>query len=171
MTGVFGKYRGKVINNVDPLNLGRLQISCAAVFGESVLAWAMPCSPYAGYTPAAGGVGLFLIPPNGSNLWIEFEGGDTEKPIWVGGFWTAGKTPVVPALPTTKVLKTEGVTIRLDDLPGKGGLTLEVGPPVVAVPVQIALDVTGISISCGSKVKITLDAAKVTVNDGALEVI
>ena len=40
-------------------------------------------------------------------------------------------TPALPGLPTTKVLKTDGVTIMLDDLPGAGGLTLEVLPPVV----------------------------------------
>jgi hypothetical protein len=165
MSAYYGKYRGTVINNFDPLQIGRLQISCPAVLGESVLAWALPCVPYAG-----DGEGLFLIPPIGANLWVEFEAGDRDKPIWSGGFWNVGRTPAMPALPTTKVLKTSGATIKLDDLPGAGGITIEVAPPVVAVPVKIALTAQGIEISCGSA-SIKLDPARVSVNNGALEVI
>jgi hypothetical protein len=163
----YGKYRGTVINNVDPLQIGRLQISCPAVLGESVLAWAMPCSPYAGDF-----VGLFLIPPIGANLWIEFEAGNPDKPIWAGGFWTIGKTPdapITPGLPTTKILKTGGTTLKLDDLPGAGGVTLEVAPPVVGVPVKIVLNAQGIEISCGAA-SVKLDPARVSLNQGALEV-
>ena len=34
MTQFFGKYRGKVENNVDPLQQGRVQVSVPAVLGE-----------------------------------------------------------------------------------------------------------------------------------------
>lgn len=162
---VYGKYRGTVINNFDPLQIGRVQISCPAVLGESVVAWAMPCAPYAG-----DGEGLFLIPPIGANLWIEFEAGNPDHPIWAGGFWTVGRTPAMPALPTTKILKTSGVTLKLDDLPGAGGVTLEVAPPVVGVPVKIVLNAQGIEISCGGA-SVKLDPVRVTLNNGALEVI
>ena len=160
----YGKYRGSVVNNIDPLNIGRLQIRCPAVLGDSVMAWAMPCSPYAG-----DGEGLFLIPPRDANLWIEFEAGDPDKPIWSGGFWTVGQTPALPALPTTKILKTGSTTLTLDDLPGAGGITLEVAQPVAPVPVKIVLNAQGIEISCGGA-SVKLDLVKVTVNDGALEV-
>ncbi len=161
----YGKYRGTVINNIDPMQIGRLQVSCPAVLGESVLAWALPCSPYAG-----DGEGLFLIPPIGANLWIEFEAGDPDKPIWCGGFWNVGRAPALPGLPTTKVLKTGGTTLKLDDLPGAGGVTLEVMPPVVAIPVKIVLNAQGIEISCGGA-SVKLDPVRVSVNNGALEVI
>jgi hypothetical protein len=161
----YGKYRGTVFNNIDPLQIGRLQISCPAVLGESVLAWAMPCSPYAGP-----GEGLFLIPPRDANVWIEFEAGNPDKPIWSGGFWTVGKVPAIPGLPTTKVLKTEHAMVKLDDLPGAGGITIEVASPVVAAPTKIVLNAQGIEISCGGA-SVKLDLARVTVNDGALEVL
>jgi hypothetical protein len=160
----YGKYRGTVINNIDPLQIGRLQISCPAVLGESVFAWALPCSPYAG-----DGEGLFLIPPMGANLWIEFEAGNPDKPIWSGGFWTIGRAPALPGLPTTKILKTGGISLKLDDLPGAGGVTLEVMPPVVAIPVKIVLNAQGIEISCGGA-SVKLDPVRVTLNNGALEV-
>lgn len=159
----FGKYRGTVVNNIDPLNIGRCMISCAPVLGPSV-AWALPCVPYAGPM-----VGLFLVPPIGANVWCEFEGGDPTKPIWVGGFWTVGTAPAMPALPTTKILKTDGCTLKLDDLPGAGGVTIEVLPPTVAIPATIKIDATGISISTGAA-SVELDAATVKVNKGALEV-
>lgn len=160
----FGKYRGTVVNNVDSLQIGRVMISCPAVLGVNV-AWAMPCVPYAGP-----GVGLFLVPPIGANVWCEFEGGDPTRPIWVGGFWSVGTTPALPGLPTTKMLKTDGCTIKLDDLPGAGGITLEVMAPVVAIPVTITLTSTGITITSGAA-SVELDAISVKVNKGALEVI
>ena len=52
---------------------------------------------------------------------------------------------------------------------GAGGLTLEVSSPVVSVPMKIALTSQGIELSMGSS-SVKLDAASVTVNDGALKV-
>lgn len=70
MNQFHGKYRGKVLKNQDPLSLGRLQVSVPAVLGEGSLSWAMPCVPYAGKD-----VGFFMLPSEGSNVWVEFEGG------------------------------------------------------------------------------------------------
>ena len=76
----YGKYRGIVVNNIDPLNLGRLMAMVPEVLGEVPSGWASACAPYAG--PQAG---LFAVPPIGAGVWIEFEAGDTSRPIWVGG--------------------------------------------------------------------------------------
>jgi hypothetical protein len=165
MSQFFGKYRGLVENNIDPFQQGRVQVSCAAVLGEGSLSWAMPCAPYAG-----SGVGLFAVPPNGANVWVEFEGGDPDYPIYSGGFWGIGEVPAMPALAEMKVWKTDGVTLTLNDLPGAGGLTIEVSPPVVATPLTIKLDSTGIELSNGAA-SIKLTPASVSVNNGALEVI
>ncbi len=95
----------------------------------------MPCTPYAG-----AGVGLFAVPPIGANVWVEFEGGDPDYPICSGCFWgKPGQVPATPALPTTKMLRTDGLTLTIDDLPGAGGVTIEVGPPVVATVLKISL--------------------------------
>jgi len=82
MKQFFGKYRGKVAANKDPLNLGRIQVSVPAIFGEGRQSWALPCTPYAGKD-----VGFFTIPPVDANVWVEFEGGDPDYPIWSGCFW------------------------------------------------------------------------------------
>lgn len=166
MTRFYGKYRGTVENNIDPLSLGRIQIRAAAVLGDTSLAWAMPCVPYAGP-----GVGLFLIPPSGANVWVEFEGGDPELPIWSGCFWGAGEVPALLARPATKLLKTDGVTITIDDQPGGGGLTIEVSPPVLAMQVKLVVDATGIEITNGAGANLKLVGPSVSINNGALEVI
>ena len=159
----FGKYRGKVENNVDPMQMGRLQVSAPAVLGDGQLSWATPCVPYAGSQ-----VGFFALPPVGANVWVEFEGGDTDYPIWTGCFWGTGELPT-PALAQTKFLKTDAVKLTLSDLPGGGGFTLEVGPPAVPSQLKLVFDSSGIAITnSSSSVKVT--QASVSVNNGALEV-
>ncbi len=159
----FGKYRGKVENNLDPSGLGRMKISCPAVLGEGTDSWAMPCTPFAGK-----GVGLFFLPPKGANVWVEFEGGDPDYPIWSGCFWGDGEVPAAPAQEEMKVIKTDGITLTLSDAKGSGGLTLEV--KLSSGTLKLVMDSKGIELSNGSQ-KIALTTASVSVNDGALEVV
>jgi hypothetical protein len=165
MTQFFGKYRGKVENNIDPMLQGRVQISVPAVLGDGRLSWAMPCAPYGG-----AGVGFFAIPPIGANIWVEFEAGDPDYPIWSGCFWGVGEAPAQPAIPQMKVFKTDGITLTLSDLPGAGGFTLEAGPPVVPVPLKMVFNASGIELSNGAA-SVKLTPASVSLNNGALEVI
>lgn len=165
MTEYFGKYRGRVENNIDPQLQGRLQVSVPAVLGSGSLSWAMPNAPYGGAQ-----VGLFTIPPTGTNVWVEFEGGDPDYPIWTGCFWGIGEAPDPLALPFIKVFQTDACLLKLDDTPGAGGVTIEANPPAVAVPTKIVLSSAGIEISCGAA-SVKLSAADVSINDGALQVI
>jgi uncharacterized protein involved in type VI secretion and phage assembly len=160
MTQFFGKYRGKVENNVDPMQMGRLQVSVPAVLGDGRLSWAMPCAPYAGSS-----VGLFAIPPMGANIWVEFEGGDTSYPIWSGCFWGTGEAPAMPAVAEMKVLKTGTGTITINDTPGAGGITIE-----TTAGAKIAITTAGIEINNGQGGSIKLTGPQVSINDGALEV-
>ena len=164
MRQFFGKYRGKVVNNLDPMQLGRVQVSVPAVLGDGQMSWAMPCAPFAGP-----GVGFFAIPPVGANVWVEFEAGDPDYPIWSGGFWGVGEVPAQPAIAQMKVLKTDGVTLTFSDLPGAGGFILEVGPPVVPVPLKLVCNAGGIELS-NSAATIKMTPVSVSINNGALEV-
>ena len=163
MSEYFGKYRGKVVNNVDPLQLGRLQVSVPGVLGVGRMSWANPCLPYAGP-----GVGLFAIPPVGANVWVEFEAGKSESPIWSGCFWgTKLEVPLEAQTPTAaatlKLLKTPTTVIQLDDTPGVGGITLAVGPSAAPIA-SLALDTTGnveLSTATGT-VALTPDGTQIT---------
>jgi Type VI secretion system/phage-baseplate injector OB domain len=165
MPRFYGKYRGQIANNVDPMLRGRVQVTVPAVLGDGRMSWAEPCVPYAG-----SGVGLFAVPPVGANVWVEFEAGDPERPILAGCFWGAGEAPASPAVPEIKMWKTDAISVTLSDLPGAGGLTIEVGSPAAAVPMKITFTSSGIELSTGSS-SIKLSAASVSVNNGALEVI
>ena len=87
MSEFFGKYRGQVVNNVDPLGEGRVQVSCEAVLGKSA-AWALPCFPC-----GDAGLALSSLPPAGAGVWVEFEAGDPSLPIWSGCFFGPGYAP------------------------------------------------------------------------------
>ena len=127
MTQFWGKYRGIVVGDQDPLMLGRLQVSAPQVLGEALTAWAMPCVPYAGTQ-----VGFCMLPPVGAAVWVEFEGGDPDYPIWSGCFWREGERPLEAGLSTTRMIQTSSCKFILNDLPGEGGFTLSVMDPAVA---------------------------------------
>jgi len=88
-TKFFGKYRGVVTNNVDPMQMGRVSAQVPEVFGVEGSRWAMPCIPCNVPTKVASS-----LPKIGATVWIEFEQGDPQRPIWTGCFYTgAAVTP------------------------------------------------------------------------------
>lgn len=155
----YGKYRGVVTDNNDPNKLGRLKVKVQDVLGDRESGWALPAMPYAG-----NGVGLYLIPPVNAFVWIEFEHGTPDYPIWTGCFWDGkDQLPGSPAGPDIKVLKTDSATITLNDTQGQTSLTFESGS------LKIVMDSQGIALSNGSQT-VKLSSSNVSINDGALEV-
>ena len=168
----YGKYRGTVVNNLDPEQRGRIQAIVPAVSNVVPTSWAMPCVPMAGKQQ-----GAFMVPQVGSGVWIEFEGGDPDKPIWVGGFWgIAAEVPplalVPPPIPPGQniVLQTTlQNTLLLSDstpTPVSGGIILK--SPTGAM---IVVNDTGIYIQNGKGASITMVGPTVTINNGGLVVI
>jgi uncharacterized protein involved in type VI secretion and phage assembly len=165
MTGDFyGKYRGIVADISDPLNIGRLKATVPDVFGDRVSGWATPCAPFAGDK-----AGMFALPPVGAGVWVEFEHGDPDLPIWAGCWWgsVAEMPPVLLTPPYRKlIIRTAGGNqVLLDDSPGVGGITLE-----TAGGQRLVLSATGVEIDNGAGATITLTGPQVSVNNGALEV-
>ena len=105
----YGKYRGKVAKNDDPLKLGRVMVVVPAI-ADTILNWAMPCTPYAGPK-----VGFYMIPPVGANVWVEFEGGDPNYPIWTGSYWGDNDLPPLATGPDVKIIQTEKMQAVFDD--------------------------------------------------------
>ena len=159
MKKFIGKYRGKVENNGDSQKIGRVQVSVPSVLGAGNLSWAMPCVPYAGP-----GVGFFAIPPVGANVWVEFEDGDQDYPIWAGCFWNEGDAPEGSGSADTKLLKTDVGTITINDALGSGGITIE-----TTSGMKIVLGSGGIEIT-GGQGSVNIKGTQVSINDGALEV-
>ena len=167
MGSFFGKYRGTVIDNVDPLQTGRIMVQVPDVSNVLPSTWAMPCVPFAG--PQSGS---FAVPPIGASVWVEFEQGNSDYPIWSGCFW--GAAAEVPALalaapPGVQAIVLQSVgqnTLMISDVPGPtGGILLK-----STTGAMIAINDTGITISNGQGATITLTGPSVTVNLGALVV-
>jgi uncharacterized protein involved in type VI secretion and phage assembly len=165
-TRYLGKYRGTVVNNLDPMRMGRIQAQVPDVLGDIPCTWAMPCLPLAGPQ-----LGVSVVPPVGAGVWLEFEQGDVSFPIWVGCWY--GSSAEVPALAQTGppgqpnvVVQTQGQqAVVLSDLPGNAGITLK-----AATGASIVINDSGILISNGKGATISLVGATVTVNQGALSI-
>jgi hypothetical protein len=167
-TRFFGKYRGTVLNNVDPEQRGRLMASVPDVSMLLPTSWALPCAPIAGIQ-----MGMFSVPIIGSGVWIEFEGGDPDYPIWTGCFWGSAAEvpllshlapPLVPAITFQTPLQNG---IMVSDVPGPtGGILLK-----STTGAAIIVNDTGIYIQNGKGASIVMVGPSVTVNLGALVVI
>lgn len=77
MNKYYGKFRAIVTSNIDPEQRGRLQVSIPGFQTDQVY-WAEACVPF---------LGSQGVPWTGMNIWVEFEQGDPNYPIWVGCQW------------------------------------------------------------------------------------
>lgn len=167
MTRYYGKYRGTVLQNVDPEQLGRIQAMVPDVSGLLPSSWAMPCVPIAGKLS-----GTYVVPQVGAGVWIEFEQGDPDYPIWTGCFWgVAAEVPTLalagnPASPSIVLASVLQNTLTISDVPGPtGGIMLK-----STTGAMIVVNDIGITISNGKGATIVLTGPTVTINNGALVV-
>jgi uncharacterized protein involved in type VI secretion and phage assembly len=162
----FGKYRGTVVNNQDPQGMGRLAVTVPDVSNVQTSTWAMPSAALAG-----GQSGLYAVPPTGSNVWVEFEQGNSDYPVWSGCFWGSGAevppagTAAPPGIQSIVLQSVGGNMLMISDVPGSsGGILLKSSSGA-----SIAINDSGITITNG-QATILIAGPSVTVNDGALVV-
>ncbi len=161
----YGKYRGTVVNNIDPLQIGRLQAMVPDVSNVMLTSWAMPCLPNGGIQS-----GVFTVPPPLSGVWIEFEQGDPDYPIWSGCWWgSAAEVPAMalaapPPVSHFVVQTTLQNALMVSDLPGPtGGILLKTTTGAV-----IMVNDLGITISNGKGATMVMAGPTITFNNGAL---
>jgi len=164
---LFGKYRGKVVDNNDPDKRGSVRVVVPAVMGEKEL-WALPCVPYAGPD-----VGFFAIPPVDASVWVEFENGDPDHPIWTGCRVATGDVPPLalagnPADPNICIQSLLQHMVMISDLPPSpvsGGIILK-----STTGAMIVVNDSGIYISNGKGAMITMVGPTIDFNVGALTI-
>ena len=163
----YGKYRGTVVNNVDPLQIGRLLVIVPDVLNINLSSWAMPCLPVGGMQ-----MGIFSVPPIGAGVWIEFEQGDPDYPIWTGCFY--GSMAEVPAMAKLVPPAVPGITMQtvlqngivISDVPGPtGGIVLK-----STTGATLIVNDTGIYIQNGKGASIIMLGKMVDINQGALTI-
>ena len=163
----YGKHRGTVLNNIDPMQKARLLVQVPDVLGLGISSWAMPCVPLAGIQ-----MGSFVVPIIGSLVWVEFEGGNPDYPIWSGCFWgSAGEIPAlalagIPASPNIVFQTQAQNSLVTSYLPApSAGILLK-----STTGASIIVNDTGIYIQNGKGASIVMVGPAVTINNGALAI-
>ncbi len=162
----FGKYRATVLNNVDPMFQGRIQVQLGDRYGLFPSTWAMPAFPFAGK-----GNGMVALPQLGSAVWVEFEAGDPDYPIWTGAFWPdAGGFPplalaaATPVTPNIHFQTVTGTSVTLSDNPAQQVFIKTVTGAMVMI------GAAGITIMNGQGASIAMVGPSVIINNGALTI-
>jgi uncharacterized protein involved in type VI secretion and phage assembly len=123
--------------------------------------------------------GVLFVPEVGAGVWVEFEEGDLEFPVWVGTYWSkpngdseapkpndadGAEQDAVQSPPTRKIIKTlKGHTIQFEDADG-GELVILVDGVNGHV---LVMDKEGIKITDGvNGHEFVLDGDGVSVTDG-----
>lgn len=169
----YGKYRGTVLINIDPEQRGRLMCMVPDVLGVVPSTWAEPCVPLAG--PTGPPMGVYMVPPIGAGVWVEFEQGDPNYPIWVGCRW--GLQSDIPPLALAGiplspniVMQTLGQqTLMISDMPptpATGGIMLK-----SATGATIVVNDSGIYIQNGKGASIMMVGPQITFNNGAMLIV
>ena len=89
MDTFYGKYRARVTKTNDNENRGRIKVECPRVYGTYESPW---CNPLWGY--CFDKHGDFVMPELGDYVYIEFEEGNPNLPIWVGAWVSKNNTPL-----------------------------------------------------------------------------
>jgi uncharacterized protein involved in type VI secretion and phage assembly len=167
-TKYYGKYRGTVFNNIDPEQRGRIMALVPDVLGLSPSSWAMPCLPVAGKQ-----MGVYMVPQIGAGVWMEFEQGEPDYPIWTGCFWgIIAEVPTLalagnPASPNIVIQTTAQNSLVISDLPGPtGGIMLR-----STTGATLIVNDTGIYIQNGKGASLIMTGPTVTINNGALVIV
>jgi hypothetical protein len=153
----FGKYRGIVTDVDDPSNMCRIRATVPAVLGEHPCGWAMPAMPFAGAAH-----GMVLLPAVGSGVWIEFEAGRLDNPIWSGGWWSSGQRPEPQGAKVRVIVSENGHKVILDDEVDEVKIVHGEGPAIKLTGSEIVLTVG----ACELKISGT----EISLNNGLIKV-
>ncbi len=156
-TSYFGKYRGLVTDIDDPSNQCRIRATVPAVLGEQACGWAMPAAPFAG-----DGHGMVMLPKVGSGVWIEFEAGRLDNPIWSGAWWASGQRPDPQGAAVRVIVSERGHKFILDDDADEVTLVHGSGP-------EIKMTATEIVLTCGA-CEIKISNQNISLNNGLIKV-
>lgn len=154
---VFGKYRGQVTDIADPENIGRIMALVPSVLGEEPVGWALPAFPFTG-----DGSGQVMLPAVGAMVWIEFEGGNLDFPIWSGGFFLPGQRPSPDTTGAHVIVTPGGHRLVLDD--DAGSVVIE-----HAGGAKVELSASGITLSIGAST-MAMSLTAISFNEGIVKI-
>jgi len=108
----YSSYRGYVMKNEDPEGLGRIKVKIPQITKDQThVKWAFPKHNFSGK-----GYGMQVLPVLGDIVWVEFEHGDPQFPLWFHGHFTRDEKPEEFVTSQVYGFKTpKGQIIIIDD--------------------------------------------------------
>jgi Type VI secretion system/phage-baseplate injector OB domain len=168
----FGLYRGTVVNNVDPERRGRLLVTVPDVLKLFPSTWAEPVVALGG--PTGSGAGAYIVPPVGAGVWVQFEQGDINYPVWNGCRMNSAADVPPPAQlgnpvsPPVVIQSLGQQMIMISDVPptpATGGIILK-----STTNAMIVVNDSGIYISNGKGASIMLVGPSIFFNQTAMTI-
>lgn len=154
----YGKYRGVVTDNKDDKDLGRIKAQVPSVMGETEVGWALPVFPFIG-----DGHGFFMLPEVGSMVWIEFEAGNPDFPIWSGGFLTENQSKPEDGDVSVRVIVSKNShKVVLDDKDDRIVVEHSGGASIEMTASEITISLSGS--------KMVMSATSISFNDGVVKI-
>jgi hypothetical protein len=164
----FGVTTGRVVNQLDPLSLGRVQVQLPFIDAVDQSPWARVVTPMAGQF-----AGNYFIPNVGDDVLVAFEHGDVNVPYVIGCLWSVMAMPPTPLpVPEMRAIRTvSGNQIVFTETPPSVTIQTAPTPPAVLPsppsptgPYQtIALNSTGVQVATPTMVSITVGTTSVVV--------
>ena len=153
----YGKYRGIVTDVDDPDNRCRIRARVDSLLDGQQIGWALPAAPFAG-----DGHGMVMLPKVGSGVWIEFEAGNLDVPIWSGGWWASGQRPDPQGAKVRVIVSQTGNQVVLDDDKDEVKVVHNGGPEIKVSGSEIVMTVGGCELKIG--------ATDISLNNGLIKV-
>lgn len=155
----YGVAVGKVISQLDPLELGRVQVQLPFVDSDDKSPWARLATPLAGSSH-----GHYFVPDLETEVLVAFEHGDITAPYILGSLWNMQARPPLPSpTPQIRMIKTlAGNTIEFKEVPP----TITIKTPTGQT---ISMQATGIEISTGAS-SVKLSAEGITLSGPKVEI-
>lgn len=147
---LFGLTTAEVLDNVDPLQLGRIKVRLkdGAQARPELELFARYVTPFAG-----NGRGIAFLPEIGDEVIIAFEEGDPEHPYILGSAWNG--RDVSPGATPKRIVTKSGNAIVMDDADGG---TVEIHSPSGVCLVQLSNGPNGARITIHSDGDLFLSA-------------
>ncbi|MEO7336564.1 MAG: phage baseplate assembly protein V [Caldimonas sp.] len=153
----YGKYRGIVADVADPENRCRIRATVPGLLDGEDTGWAMPVLPFAG-----DGHGMVMLPAVGSGVWIEFEAGHLDMPLWSGGWFANDQRPDPQGEKVRVIVSENGHRIVLDDAADEVRISHGSGA-------EIKLTGSGIELSFQA-CKVEISGTSISLNNGLIKV-
>jgi len=165
-----GLYRGTVAFNNDPQMRGRLLLTVVDVQAFVPTTWVEPCTPLSG--PPGPGMGVYMVPPPGAGVWVMFEHGDVDKPVWLGCRFDKGSdvpamskvgNPLDPNIILQSLLQQSVMISDMPPTPASGGIVLK-----STTGAMVVVNDSGIYLDNGKGASIWLVGKSILLNQNAM---